>query len=141
MSTGTPAAAAARIRAGWLSLATGTAICAGKFAAAGLTGSTALLSDALESIVNVVAAGLLLTALVVAARPADRDHPYGHGKVEFFSAGVEGALVAVAAVLIVWEAIAELMRGPRLARLDLGLALAAGLAAANAALGAHLVRE
>lgn len=134
------AAASARLRAGWVSLAAGTAICAGKFAAAGLTGSTALFSDALEAIVNVVAAGLLLVALVVAARPADRDHPYGHGKVEFFSAGVEGALIAVAALLIVFEAAWSLVRGPKLAQLDLGLALSAGLAAANAALGLYLVR-
>jgi cation diffusion facilitator family transporter len=152
MSSGTPVAAplpggmrgapadAARIRAGWVSLVSGTAICAGKFAAAGLTGSTALFSDALEAIVNVAAAGLLLAALALAARPADRDHPYGHGKVEFFSAGVEGALIAVAAVLIVWEAVADLLRGPSLAQLDLGLALSAGLALANAALGAYLVR-
>jgi cation diffusion facilitator family transporter len=152
MSSGTPVAAPpggglrsertdpARVRAGWLSLAAGTAICAGKFAAAGLTGSTALLSDALESIVNVVAAALLLTALVVAARPADRDHPYGHGKVEFFSAGVEGALIAIAAGLIVWKATADLWRGPALARLDVGLALSVLLAAANALLGGFLVR-
>src|SRR5262245_61175060 len=104
MTSGAPPAAAARLRAGWVSLAAGVAICAGKFVAAGLTGSTALFSDALEAIVNVVAAGLLLVALRVAARPADRDHPYGHGKVEFFSAGVEGALIAVAALLIVWDA-------------------------------------
>ena len=92
----------ARVRAGWISLAVGSLICAGKFGAAGITGSTALLSDALESIVNVVAAALVLYAVYVAARPADRDHPYGHGKVEFFSAGVEGALIAVAAVAILY---------------------------------------
>jgi cation diffusion facilitator family transporter len=134
-------AASARRRAGWVSLAAGAAICAGKFAAAGLTGSTALFSDALESIVNVAAAGMLVAALVVAARPADHDHPYGHGKVEFFSAGVEGALIAMAALLIVWQAASSLMRGPRLAQLDVGLALSAGLAAANAALGAFLVKS
>jgi cation diffusion facilitator family transporter len=108
--------------------------------AAGLTGSTALFSDALEAIVNVVAAGLLLVALIVAARPADRDHPYGHGKVEFFSAGVEGALIAVAALLIVADAARALVRGPELAQLDLGLALSAAVAAGNAALGTFLVR-
>jgi len=130
----------ARMRAGWVSLVLGTAICAGKFVASGLTGSTALLSDAMESIVNVVAAGLLLYAVYVAARPADRDHPYGHGKVEFFSAGVEGALIAVAAVTILYQAGVDLVRGPSLRRLDLGIAIAAGLAALNAGLGAYLVR-
>ena len=77
---------------------------------------------------------------MVAGRPADRDHPYGHGKVEFFSAGVEGALIAVAAILIVWQAVADLLRGPELARLDLGLAVSAVLAGGNALLGGYLVR-
>jgi cation diffusion facilitator family transporter len=130
----------ARLRAGWVSLVLGSAICAGKFAAFGLTGSTALLSDALESIVNVVAAGLLLWAVYVAARPADRDHPYGHGKVEFFSAGVEGALIAVAAVTILYQAGLDLVRGPELRRVDLGIAISAGLALLNLGLGAYLVR-
>jgi cation diffusion facilitator family transporter len=130
----------ARVRAGRLSLVAGASICAGKFAVAELTGSTALLSDALESIVNVLAAALLLYTLVVAARPADRDHPYGHGKVEFFSAGAEGALVAVAALAILYQAAVDLVRGPDLRRIDFGIAVSGGLALANAALGAYLVR-
>jgi len=130
----------ARLRAGWLSLLGGAAICAGKFVVAGTTGSTAVYSDALESIVNVAAAALLLYALVVAARPADRDHPYGHGKVEFFSAGVEGALIAVAAVLILVEAATELVRGPELRRLDVAIVGSAVLAIGNALLGGYLVR-
>jgi cation diffusion facilitator family transporter len=135
-----PLADPARVRAAWVSLLAGALICGGKFAAAGLTNSTALLSDALESIVNVVAAALLLYAVYVAARPADRDHPYGHGKVEFFSAGVEGALIAVAALVIVYHATLDLVRGPQLQRLDVGLALSAALALANLVLGAYLVR-
>ncbi|HEX2486677.1 MAG TPA: cation diffusion facilitator family transporter [Myxococcota bacterium] len=134
------AADAIRVRAAWVSLVAGALICAGKFAAAFLTNSTALLSDALESIVNVVASALVLYAVYVASRPADRDHPYGHGKVEFFSAGVEGALIAVAAVVIVYHAALDLVRGPELHRLDVGLALSGALALANLALGAYLVR-
>ena len=130
----------ARVRAGWISLCAGGAICAGKFVVASATGSTALLSDALESIVNVAAASLLLYTLIVAARPADRDHPYGHGKIEFFSAGAEGALIAVAALAIVYHAAFDLWRGPHLRRIDLGIAASALLAAGNAALGAFLVR-
>src|SRR5512134_740333 len=129
-----------RARAGAVSLAVGVLVFAGKLAAWRATGSSAVLSDALESVVNVVAAALLLYALVVAARPADRDHPYGHGKVEFFSAGVEGALIAVAAVAIVYHAVLDLWHGPHLRRLDLGIAVSALLAAGNAALGAFLVR-
>jgi len=131
---------AVRLRAGWMSLAIGAAICAGKFAAYALTGSTAVFSDAMESVVNVIAAVLLVYSLVVAARPADRDHPYGHGKIEFFSAGVEGALIGVAAVLILLEAGREIWRGPELRNLDRGLVLVAGLTAANGLLGLYLIR-
>lgn len=129
-----------RLRAGAVALVAGAAICAGKFAAFAATGSVAVFSDAMESIVNVAAAGLLLGSLAVAARPPDRDHPYGHGKVEFFTAGVEGALIAVAAAAILWSSAAELWRGPSVRRLDVGLLAVAGLAAANGVLGAWLLR-
>ncbi|ACL57621.1 cation diffusion facilitator family transporter [Methylobacterium nodulans] len=75
-----------------------------KFGAWWLTGSLALYSDALESIVNVVAAATAFVALRVAAQPADQDHPYGHHKAEYFSAVIEGALIVVAAVLILKDA-------------------------------------
>ena len=130
----------ARRRAGRVSLVVGSAIFVGKLAAYLLTGSAAVLSDALESIVNVVAAALLLYSLTVAARPADRSHPYGHGKVEFFSAGVEGTLIAVAATLILIEAGRSLWFGPNLRRIDLGLLLFTGLTAMNAALAVYLLR-
>lgn len=75
-----------------------------KFLAWWLTGSLALYSDALESIINVVAAGFAFAALRVAAQPADAEHPYGHHKAEYFSAVIEGALIIVAAILILREA-------------------------------------
>jgi cation diffusion facilitator family transporter len=131
---------AARLRAGRLALVTGVAVFAVKLGAWQLTGSAAVLSDALESIVNVVAGALLLYSLHVSVRPADDDHPYGHGKVEFFSAGVEGTLIGVAAVLIAGEAIHQLMAGPQLRQLDVGLALVTAATAANAAVGWHLIR-
>jgi cation diffusion facilitator family transporter len=129
-----------RVRAGWLSLIVGSAVFAGKLAAFGVTGSSAVLSDAMESVVNVAAAALLVYSLIVASRPADHDHPYGHGKVEFFSAGVEGALIAVAAVLIVVQAVGEILRGPDLKHIDLGVGILLVLTLANGALGAYLVR-
>lgn len=129
-----------RLRAGWISLVIGCLVLGGKLAAWWLTGSAAVLSDALESIVNVVAASLLLVSLHVAARPRDRGHPYGHGKVEFFSAGAEGALIAVAAVAILVTAVRDLVRGPSLQRLDLGLGLVTALTLANLLLGGYLVR-
>ncbi|HSJ97919.1 MAG TPA: cation diffusion facilitator family transporter [Myxococcota bacterium] len=131
---------AARLRAGWLALATGVLVFAVKLAAWWITGSAAVLSDALESVVNVVAGALLLYSLHVSIRPADRDHPYGHGKVEFFSAGVEGTLIGVAALLIAGEAIRQLVVGPQLRQIDLGLVLVTAATAANAAVGWRLIR-
>ncbi|HKJ25128.1 MAG TPA: 2-amino-4-hydroxy-6-hydroxymethyldihydropteridine diphosphokinase [Myxococcota bacterium] len=131
---------AERVRAGRLALVAGAAIFAGKVVAFLVTGSSAVFSDAMESVVNVVAASLLLYSLIVAARPPDPGHPYGHGKVEFFSAGVEGALIALAALAILVEAGGELLRGPEVRRLDAGLAILVLLSAANGGLGVYLVR-
>jgi cation diffusion facilitator family transporter len=130
----------ARIRAGRLSLGLGAVVFAAKLVAWQLTGSTAVLSDALESVVNVVAAGLLLYSLHLASRPADRNHPYGHGKVEFFSAGVEGTLIAVAAALIVGEAVRQILSGVAPRRLDLGILLVTAATVGNAVLGLYLIR-
>jgi cation diffusion facilitator family transporter len=129
-----------RLRAAVLSLAVGTAVFAGKLAVYLATGSAAVYSDALESVVNVVAAGLLLYSVRLAALPPDRNHPYGHGKVEFFSAGVEGTLIGVAALAIVAEAGRDLWLGPRLRRIDLALLGTAALGGINAWLGVHLMR-
>ena len=131
---------AARRRAAWISLVVGAAIFVGKLATWQLTGSVAVLSDALESTVNIAAAALLVFSVQLAARPADRDHPYGHGKVEFLSAGIEGAMIVVAAVLIAVEAIGQLVRGGAPHDLNLGLLALGGLSACNAALGWYLLR-
>jgi len=129
-----------RLRAGRLSLFAGVAIFAGKFFAYALTGSSAIFADALESTVNIVSAGMLLFALTLAAKPPDRDHPYGHGRVEFLSAGIEGAAITIAALLILSQSIRELIQGPKLASLDLGLAVLVICSAANAMLALHLIR-
>jgi len=129
-----------RLRAGRLSLAAGIAIFAGKFSAYLLTGSSAIFADALESTVNIVSAGVLLFALTLAAKPPDRDHPYGHGRVEFLSASIEGAAITFAALLILAESIHELIRGPELGRLDLGLGVLAFFSLLNGILGRHLVQ-
>ena len=129
-----------RLSAGIISLVVGSALLAAKYAAYELTGSTAILSDALESIVNVVAAMFAIGGLVFAGRPADRNHPYGHGKIEFFSAAFEGGLIAFAAVMIVTEAGISLLRGNEVRQLDWGLVIVAGAGAINLALGAFLVR-
>jgi len=88
-----------------------------------VTGSSALYSDALETVVNVVASGLAVWALLVAARPADRNHPYGHDKAEFLAAVVEGALIVIAAFLILQQAWATWQHPHPLNAPILGLAL------------------
>lgn len=122
-----------------VSLAGGVAVLAIKAGAYFATGSSAILSDALESTVNVIAAGLLLWSIALAARPADSTHPYGHGKAELFSAAAEGAMIAVAAVTILLEAGRAIWVGPELRELDLGLGLVVAASALNAALGLYLV--
>lgn len=118
----------------------GSILLAAKFIAYQRTGSTAILSDALESIVNVVAAAFAIGGLVFAGRPADRNHPYGHGKIEFFSAAFEGGLIAFAAVMIIFQAGVSLFAGIAVRELDLGLAITAAAGCVNLALGVFLVR-
>lgn len=124
-----------------LSLVVGAALLVVKFLAYRATGSTAILSDAMESIVNVVAAVFALGGLAFAGMPADRNHPYGHGKIEFFTAAFEGGLIAFAALMIIYEATETLLwTGVEVTQLDLGLVLIAGAGIANLALGGYLVR-
>src|SRR4051794_22754530 len=92
----------------WLSIAAALATISLKSAAWLLTGSVGLLSDAAESVVNLVAAVIALVALRWAAKPADEDHTYGHAKAEYFSAGVEGMMIFVAAVSIAVTAVDRL---------------------------------
>ena len=129
-------------RAALLALVVGVALTAVKFTAYFLTGSAAVFSDAMEGIVNIAAAGFALYSIVLAHQPADENHPYGHGKVEFFSAGFEGGMILVAAVVASAKAADDLLRGTQLAtaRLDLGLLLMAATLPVNAIVGIYLVR-
>lgn len=119
---------------GWVLVAS-IVLMALKFAAWQLTRSSTILSDALESIVNVIAGGFALYSLILAAKPRDKDHPYGHGKVEFLSAGFEGALVVLAGGLIIWSAVKGLLYPAPLGALDKGILLTAISGAANLGLG------
>ncbi len=96
-----------------------------KLAAFWITGSRALRSDALESVVNVITGGFGLFSVWLAGRPPDRSHPYGHGKVEFFSAGLEGAMILLAAIGIVRESLPHLLQPVPIQALGTGVALAA----------------
>jgi len=102
-----------------------------------LTGSVGLLSDALESLVNLAGAMLAVAMLTVAARPEDDEHPYGHDKAEYFSSGAEGALILIAAICMAFAAVRRLLAPHPLEQLGLGLAVSAAAALVN--LGVALV--
>ena len=124
----------------WLAIAAALITISLKTGAFALTGSVGLLSDAAESVVNLVAAVIALVALTVAARPADSEHHFGHGKAEYFSAGVEGVLIFVAAAVIVFEAAKRLLDPLPLESIGLGLAISFVATAVNLVVGQALIR-
>jgi cation diffusion facilitator family transporter len=124
----------------WLSIAAAVATIALKTLAWRLTDSVGLLSDAAESVVNLVAAIVALAALHLAAKPADEDHAYGHAKAEYFSAGIEGTLIFLAAVTIAATAVDRLVHPRALEDVGIGLAVAVGASAINLVVGVLLVR-
>ncbi|WP_312343564.1 cation diffusion facilitator family transporter [Chryseobacterium binzhouense] len=107
----------------------------GKIIAWKLTDSDSVFSDAMESIVNVISAFMGLYSLYLAAKPKDEDHPYGHGKVEFVTSGIEGALICIAGLMIIYEGINSLIVGKILNKLDWGIAIIAATAIINYLLG------
>lgn len=117
-------------------LGAGTVLMTVKFVAFGITGSNAILSDALESIINVIAGAFALYSLILAAKPRDHDHPYGHGKIEFLSAGLEGSLILLAGGAIVYQSVHDLLQPSyELTSLDIGIWLTAGAGTVNYLLG------
>ncbi|GAA3028891.1 cation diffusion facilitator family transporter [Gordonia defluvii] len=127
-------------RFAWLSIATAIVTIALKTGAWWITGSVGLLSDAAESVVNLVAAVAMLIALGVAAKPADDNHNFGHAKAEYFSAGVEGALIFVAAVAIIYAAVERLLNPRPLEALGIGLAISVVAAVVNGVVAVILLR-
>ncbi len=129
-----------RVRAAGVALATSVAILALKLGAYVLTGSVALLSDAAESVVNVVAANITLISLLVAVRPPDEAHQYGHAKAEYVSSATEAALIGVAGVGVIVAAVNRLLHPQPLTRLPLGLVLLVVATATNLAVALYLLR-
>ncbi|MGZ8176365.1 cation diffusion facilitator family transporter [Williamsia sp. SKLECPSW1] len=123
-----------------LSIVASIVVIAMKIVAWRVSGSVGLLSDAAESMVNVVAAIGAFVALRVAARPADADHNFGHTKAEYFSAVFEGAMIVVASALIIVAAVDRLLRPSELDSVGLGLAISVVATVVNAAVGAVLIR-
>lgn len=118
-----------------ITVGVGVLLLAGKFVAYFITHSNTILTDALESIVNVVAGALGLYSLFVAAMPKDKNHPYGHGKVEFISAGVEGTLIILAGGIIVLKSIYSFFYPEAIEKLDYGIWIAGGAGFINWLMG------
>ena len=123
-----------------LSLAAGVVMLLLKGSAYYITGSSAILSDAAESVVHLIAVGFAAYSLRLSQKPADEDHLYGHAKIGFFSAGFEGAMIVIAALYIIYTAISKWLGGLELNHLGLGTALTAFAALLNGALGWYLIR-
>lgn len=127
-------------RAMGLSVGVGLAMLLIKITAYLWTNSSAILSDAAESVVHIAAVLFAAYSLWYSLRPADNKHPYGHSKISFFSAGIEGALIMVAAIYIIYTAVSDWITGLSLRNLDVGVALTAFAALLNAGLGVYLIR-
>jgi cation diffusion facilitator family transporter len=148
LSAGPPSAAegpardarSALARFAWLSVLAALVTIALKAAAWWLTGSVGLLSDAMESLVNLAAAIVALTMLQLAARPPDVEHAYGYSKAEYFASGFEGALIFAAAVAIIGSAVARLLAPAPLEALGTGMAISAVASAVNLGVGLLLIR-
>lgn len=128
-------------RYAWMSIAAGFTTLGLKMLAWWMTGSVGLLSDALESIVNVVAAIVALLALRVAASPPDAEHEYGHNKAEYFSSGLEGALIIAAAIAIVASAVPRLLQPRQLEAVSLGLVVSTAASVVNLVVGRILIQR
>jgi cation diffusion facilitator family transporter len=124
-----------------LSIAVALATIALKTAAWWVSDSVGLLSDALESLVNLAGAMFALAMVTVAARPPDDEHPYGHSKAEYFSSGFEGVLIFAAALAIVWAAVQRLLDPQPLQAVGLGIALSVVSSALNGALAYSMLRK
>ncbi len=135
-----PPVAGSLARYAWLSVAAAVVTIAMKSTAYLVTGSVGLLSDALESVVNLVAALIAVVSLGVAAKPADATHNFGHGKVEYFSAFAEGLMILAAAVAIVVTAVQRLLHPQELDDVGIGLAITLAATAINGAVGLLLLR-
>ena len=129
-----------RKKAAYISLAVGIGMFITKMAAFFITGSVAIFSDAAESVVHVAATMMALFSIILSSKPADKSHLYGHGNVEYFSAGVEGILIVLAAAVIIYQAIADIIAGPTLHSLNIGVIFISVAGLVNLILGYYLIR-
>jgi cation diffusion facilitator family transporter len=123
-----------------LSLSVGIGMFIFKFSAYLITGSAAIFSDAAESVVHVLATSMALYSIVLSSRPPDKSHLYGHGNIEYFSAGIEGALIIIAGFVIIYEGVNDIIRGPELQKLGTGIIIISTAGVINLFLGWYLVK-
>jgi len=123
-----------------ISLAVGILMLAAKWVAYLLTGSSVIFSDAAESVVHVIAVWFAWYAVRLAAEPPDKEHHYGHEKIGFVSAATEGALICIAAIVIIVSAVEQLVVGVQIQQIGIGTAITAGAGLVNLALGQYLIR-
>lgn len=123
-----------------ISFSVGVLMLFGKLGAYFLTNSAAILSDAFESIVHIIAVSFVLYSLLLSLKPASKVYPYGYGKIEYFSAGFEGALIIIAAVSIIAYAIRDIIFGSEIKQLDIGALIILAASIINLILGFYLVR-
>lgn len=129
-----------KIRVQRIILLVGILLLIGKFMAYWLTGSVGILTDAMESIVNVVAGALGLWSVWLSSKPRDENHPFGHGKVEMLTASLEAILIMVAGGIIIYEGVMKIVTPEMPQKLDIGIAIIAAAGVANWLLGAWSVR-
>ena len=129
-----------RKRAAIISLIVGVSMFIFKIGAYLITGSAAIFSDAAESVVHVMATTMALYSIILSSRPADESHPYGHGNVEYFSVGIEGLLIAIAAIFIIYESVEAIILGPELKQLGIGAIVITFAALINLLLGNFLIK-
>ena len=127
-------------KAAYISLVIGFLMLIAKMGAYMLTGSAAIFSDAAESVVHIFATAAALVSIIISSKPADKDHMYGHGNIEFFSAGIEGTLILAAAIIIIYQSVTDIMYGTELHSLNTGVVIIAGAGIVNLFLGIYLVK-
>jgi cation diffusion facilitator family transporter len=127
-------------RAAIISLGIGVLMFLSKMGAYLITGSAAIFSDAAESVVHVLATSMALYSILLSSKPADESHMYGHGNIEYFSAGIEGFLILSAAIFIIYTSIHDIILGSHLRQLSFGVIIISAAGGVNLLLGIYLVR-
>jgi len=130
-----------KLKAAKISLIVGSCLLVVKFAAYFITDSTAIFSDAAESVINIVASAVALYSVILSSKPADKDHPYGHGNIEYFSAGFEGFLIALAGIVIIYTSIIRIIAGTQPSKLGIGIFLIAASSIINLILSLYLIKN